>query len=101
MRGKSIFPIIAIIGFLGALGACALDQTASGDADDITEAERRASDPRNKNYRAGDIYSGYVAMTSQTRDMQDARGMHDARHARDMRAIRTDTCDGHGLDQHV
>ena len=71
MRGRNIVSIIAVLGFLGALGACTYDKSASVDADDVTEADRRAADPRNKNYRAGDIYSGYVAMTSQTRDMQD------------------------------
>ena len=69
MRGRNIVSIVAIMGFGIALGACAMHQEASESYD--TEAEKRASDPRNKNYRVGDIYSGYVAMTSQTRDMQD------------------------------
>ncbi|MAF49987.1 MAG: sulfur oxidation c-type cytochrome SoxA [Rhodospirillales bacterium] len=35
------------------------------------EVERRAKDPRNKAKTVGDKASGYVYMTSQTRDMQD------------------------------
>ena len=71
MRGRHIFLAMAIIGCLGAVSTIVINASASDHSDDTTEAERRASDPRNKNYRSGDIYSGYVAMTSQTRDMQD------------------------------
>ena len=48
------------------ISACAYDQEATEVYE--TEADKRAADPRNKNYRSGDIYSGYVAMTSQSRD---------------------------------
>ena len=71
MRGKQIFFIVLIAGFLGTFSLNFMSANASDNSDGATEAERRASDPRNKNYRSGDIYSGYVAMTSQTRDMQD------------------------------
>ena len=69
MNGKNIISIIAIIGLGFLIGACAYDQEAAGVYE--TEADKRAADPRNKNYRSGEIYSGYVAMTSQSRDMQD------------------------------
>jgi sulfur-oxidizing protein SoxA len=39
--------------------------------EEMTEVEKRAADPRNKAYMVGDKASGYVYMTSQTRDMQD------------------------------
>jgi len=72
MNGKKILSIIAIIGLGFLAGACAYDQEkAEAEVEFETEADKRAADPRNKNYRSGDIYSGYIAMTSQTRDMQD------------------------------
>jgi sulfur-oxidizing protein SoxA len=61
MIGRKIFSVIAIMGLGFALSA------TSVSAD---EAERRAKDPRNKNYIVGEKKSGYVYMTSQTRDMQ-------------------------------
>ncbi len=62
MIGRKILSIIAIMGFGLALSA------ANVSAD---EAEKRAKDPRNKNYKVDNKASGYVYMTSQTRDMQD------------------------------
>ena len=69
MNGKNIISIIAIMGLGLLISACAYDQEAAEVYE--TEADKRAADPRNKNYRSGDIYSGYIAMTSQSRDMQD------------------------------
>jgi sulfur-oxidizing protein SoxA len=69
MVGRNIISAIAIVGLGLLIGACAYNNKGADDS--ITEAEKRANDPRNENYRSGDIYSGYIAMTSQTRDMQD------------------------------
>jgi sulfur-oxidizing protein SoxA len=69
MVGKNIFSVMAIMGFGLLISACAYEKEVTGGYDN--EAEKRADDPRNKNYRSGEIYSGYIAMTSQSRDMQD------------------------------
>ena len=70
MNGKNIISIIAIMGLGLMISACAYDQEKA-EVEYETEADKREADPRNKNYRSGDIYSGYIAMTSQSRDMQD------------------------------
>ena len=62
MIGRKILSVIAIMGLGFALGAT----NVSAD-----EAEKRAKDPRNKKFMVGEKNSGYVYMTSQTRDMQD------------------------------
>jgi len=69
MVSRNIISVIAIMVFGLFISACAYEKEVTGGYD--SEAEKRADDPRNKNYRSGDIYSGYTAMTSQTRDMQD------------------------------
>jgi sulfur-oxidizing protein SoxA len=68
MIGRKVLSAIAIIG-LGFTSGFALS-VSSANAQ-MNEAEKRAKDPRNKNYMVGDKNSGYVYMTSQTRDMQD------------------------------
>lgn len=62
MIGRKILSVIAIMGLGFALSAASVN---------ANEADKRAKDPRNKNYKVGDKASGYVYMTSQTRDMQD------------------------------
>lgn len=44
---------------------------AMADMKNKSEYERRSADPRNKEYIVGEKKSGYVYMTSVTRDMQD------------------------------
>ncbi len=66
MIGRKILSIVAIMGLGMAIGFTNNASIANAD-----EAEKRAKDPRNKNYMVGDKNSGYVYMTSQTRDMQD------------------------------
>ena len=69
MNGKKLSSILAIMGLGLLISACAYDQEVAEVYE--TEADKREADPRNEKYRSGDIYSGYIAMTSQSRDMQD------------------------------
>jgi sulfur-oxidizing protein SoxA len=59
-----------ILASCAALLGLAVSTMGSALAQD-TEADRRAKDPRNKNYIVGEKKSGYVFMTALTRDMQD------------------------------
>jgi len=53
------------------IGFVAMGIGSVSSADKKSELERRSEDPRNKAYIVGDKQSGYVYMTSLTRDMQD------------------------------
>jgi L-cysteine S-thiosulfotransferase len=64
MIGRKILSAVAIIGLGFALSL------SSANAQ-MNEAEKRAKDSRNKAFVVGEKKSGYVYMTSQTRDMQD------------------------------
>ena len=64
MIGRKILSAVAIIGLGFALSL------SSANAQ-MNEAEKRAKDSRNKAFMVGEKKSGYVYMTSQTRDMQD------------------------------
>lgn len=68
MRHTLTVAAMALFGFGAVLSGCAPTDSGVGK---MTETEKRAQDPRNKNFRAGDKASGYVYMTSQTRDIQD------------------------------
>ena len=70
MRHSLTVTFMALFGFGLVLTGC----IATGDKagmEKMTEADKRAADPRNVNFRVGDKASGYVYMTKQTRDMQD------------------------------
>jgi len=64
--GRKILLAVAIMGLGITIGFTNNASIAVAD-----EAEKRAKDPRNKHFIVGEIKSGYVYMTSQTRDMQD------------------------------
>jgi L-cysteine S-thiosulfotransferase len=71
MRHSLTVVFMALFSFGVALGGFVSGEVKAAGMEKMTEAEKRAKDPRNKNYRVGDKASGYVYMTSQTRDMQD------------------------------
>ena len=64
MKYRTLYICAALIGF-GLVVSC------TSIVEEMTEVEKRAADPRNKTHMVGDKASGYVYMTSQTRDMQD------------------------------
>lgn len=74
MRCKKLLSIMSIAALGIGLG---LVTPSFGNAaekmakSEMNEAEKRAMDPRNKAYKVGDKSSGYIYMTSTTRDMQD------------------------------
>jgi hypothetical protein len=56
---------------IGCFAIVAVAYTAVAQQMKRSEYERRTADPRNSKYISGDKKSGYVYMTSVTRDMQD------------------------------
>ena len=64
MKYRTLYICTALLGF-GLVVSC------TPIVEEMTEVEKRAADPRNKAHMVGDKASGYVYMTSQTRDMQD------------------------------
>ena len=71
MKIKKPLSIAMLLAIGFTLSVASSEVCRASDNEKLNEAEKRALDPRNKNYKVCEKSSGYVYMTATTRDMQD------------------------------